>query len=157
MFLRNLRTSCAMCDAAPGAPCLVPSSNCTFWRSDCTGVMSRMGRCLGAALPGLPPYVEQGTERTCDQFKLDKAVHLPELGSRNWSGQYFFHTDWNVSKLFWKYPSPLQAKERIIGFCHTHSVSSQLAGYLLIQSVDHQILFGQSVMVSWQMAESRSK
>lgn len=41
----------------------------------------------------------------CEEVAL-----LPELEFRNWSGRYFRHSGWDVSGLFSKCPSPLQAK-----------------------------------------------
>ena len=63
--------------------------------------------------------------RGLESLQCDKVALLPELESRNWSGRYFSHTGWNVNGLFLKYPSPLQAKERISGLCHTQTLSPQ--------------------------------
>lgn len=92
--------------------------------------------------------------RGLESLQCDKVALLPELESRNWSGRYFFHTGWNVNGLFLKYPSPLQAKERISGLCHTQSLSPQSASYSFIWLVSQPTRSSRSLVISWSVSYS---
>lgn len=83
---------------------------------------------------------------------------LPELEFRNWSGRYFCHIGWDVSGLFSKCPSPLWAKERIAGLCHTRGLSPQAASYTFIQPVGQSLgPGGHSIPVSQPVSSSASQ
>lgn len=62
---------------------------------------------------------------------------LPNLEFRNRSGRYFSIAGRNVSGLFSKYPSPLQAKERLRPLGHTQALRSHFESYSFVEFVSH--------------------
>lgn len=61
---------------------------------------------------------EQG-KTEASSYMVGGTFFLPNLEFRNRSGRYFSIAGRNVSGLFSKYPSPLQAKETLSGLCVT--------------------------------------